>query len=128
MKYDPLVSPERQEWLARDEDERVDAIAEHHRRAKERMPNLRLHAVIHNIVESQVAMRIEAVELALGRLEAEGLDRHEAIHAIGSVLAGHIYELLRRGDKGLDPGSGYFRKLESLSASEWKRGRSTRRR
>ena len=125
MKYDPLDPPAPDEWLAHDEGERVDAIVAHHRREKVKLPNLRLHATIHNIVETQVATHAGSVERALARLASEGLDRHEAIHAIGSVLAGHIYELLRGGGQALDPGSEYFRKLESLSARGWKEGRST---
>jgi hypothetical protein len=124
MKYDPLDPPDREEWLAHDEDERVNAIADHHRREKVRLPNRVLHATIHNIVETQLATGTEPVERALARLEGEGLDRHDAIHAIGSVLAEHIYEILRGGGKPLEPASGYFRKLESLSASKWKSRRT----
>ncbi|MGY4511289.1 hypothetical protein [Bradyrhizobium sp. USDA 3650] len=47
-----------------------------------------MHAVIHAVVESQIADRELPVRAAAQRLMSEGLDRHEAIHAIRSVLVG----------------------------------------
>ena len=61
---------------------------------------------------------------------AEGLDRHEAIHAIASVLIVHINELLRRADSetpppglrsGQDSNATYFSELEQLTAEAWLR-------
>jgi hypothetical protein len=56
----------------------------------------------------------------------EGLDRHEAIHAIGSVLAGYVNELLREPDLQTrpsegDPNAAYFSELEALTAEGWLR-------
>jgi hypothetical protein len=50
---------------------------------------------------------------------AEGLDRHEAIHAIGSVLMGHVYNLVRGDAKPGDPNPPYFQALQRLTASSW---------
>src|SRR5437016_9813537 len=48
------------------------------------------------VVENQVALGDEIpVRRTLERLRAEGLDRHDAVHAAGSVLAKRIYDLLR---------------------------------
>lgn len=61
---------------------------------------------------------------------AEGLDRHEAVHAIGSVLAGHINDLMRKArsgrhavdaDSDRDPNQTYFAELEDLTAEAWLR-------
>jgi hypothetical protein len=94
-RYDPLVAPDPESWLTTDEGERQRLVERYHRRQGVRLPNLRLHAVIHVVVESQVAMGDELpVAGTLARLITEGLDRHEAIHAIGNVLAGHIHDLM----------------------------------
>jgi hypothetical protein len=117
--YDPEQAPERDEWLALGEAERIELVAAYHKRTREKLPNLRLHAAFHAVVENQLAERIEAVEETLARLIDEGLDRHEGIHAIGSVLAEHLSNLMRKGGKGPDPNEEYFRRLRSLTATSW---------
>jgi hypothetical protein len=59
---------------------------------------------------------------ALARLRAEGLTRHDAVHAIGTVLAGQIYELLKSSPHDTsDPNPPYFDRLRRLTAAEWRR-------
>jgi hypothetical protein len=126
--YDPLVEPDPEAWLATDEQTRIDIIERYHRRHGFKAERVRAHAVFHVVVESQIAEGDELpVRRTLLRLMAEGLDRHDAIHAIGSVLAGHINELLRETDAeklsspGHDPNAAYFSELERLTAKEWLR-------
>ena len=83
MKYDPFTAPPTEQWLALDEAHRMTLIEQYHRRAKIRLPRPRVHAAIHAAVETQLAMQLHAVVDALARLQAEGLDRHDAVHAIG---------------------------------------------
>jgi hypothetical protein len=52
------------------------------------------------------------------RLIGEGLDRHDAIHAIGMVLAEHIYDVLKTTKSTQDPNARYFTALERLTAEE----------
>ena len=47
-----------------------------------RLPNEKLHAVLHVVIENQIALGDEI----------PGLDRHEAIHCIASVLAEFIHD------------------------------------
>jgi hypothetical protein len=55
-----------------------------------------LHATTHVIVENQVALADTiAARAVLLRLMAVGLDRHEAIHAIGWVLPQQLFAALR---------------------------------
>jgi hypothetical protein len=54
-----------------------------------------VHAAIHVAVENQIAMGVELVGETVARLVAEGLDRHEAIHAIGALLAEDVFALAR---------------------------------
>ena len=117
--YNPEQAPDRDEWLALGEAERIELVSVYHRRMPEKLPNLRLHAAFHAVVENQLAEGIEVVWETLERLMAEGLDRHSGIHLIGSALAEHLSNLMRKGGKGPDPNEEYFRRLRSLTASSW---------
>ena len=74
-------------WQAFDESERIESVRQYHRQNRIRLADESLHATTHVIVENQVALGDTfAAPAVLLRLMAEGLDRHEAIYAIGSVL------------------------------------------
>lgn len=90
IRYDPSQTPDPAEWLELDEQERVDRVERYHRRARIDLPNLTLHATIHVAVENQLAADDEPAVRALVRLMKEGLSRHDAVHAIGSLVAEQI--------------------------------------
>ena len=121
--YDPSKNPQPSDWLSTDEGERIYLVELSHRRARVRLPNRHLHATVHVIVENQLAMAVPAVTETLTRLRAGGLDRHDAIHAIGSVLAGHIYDLLEKGPAQgqVDPNVKYYDGLRNLTAATWRK-------
>jgi len=130
--YDPLVGPDPDDWLAASEERRLDVIEHYHRReGVVVVERIRAHAAFHAVVENQIAEGDQLpVRRILMRLMAEGLDRHEAIHAIGSVLAGHIHELLRDSGPQAGPSeqspdrdfnASYFSELEELTAEGWLR-------
>ncbi|MBV9974425.1 MAG: hypothetical protein JO105_03425 [Hyphomicrobiales bacterium] len=125
LHYDPLVAPAPAEWLALTETERIQLAADYHRRARIRLPNAKMHAIVHAIVEAQIALGDETpAQRTAQRLMDEGLDRHEAIHAIGSVLMGFISNVLKGSeldDPGTNPNASYFAELERLTAEEWLR-------
>ena len=56
------------------------------------------------------------------KLMREGLDRHEAAHAIGSVLVVHIYDLLLSEASDDDLNVRYYQALDALTADSWRRG------
>ena len=117
--YDP-DKPTTVNWLELDEAERIELVSSYHRRKKIRLPNAQLHAVIHVIVENQVALRETVVVDTLVRLQSEGLSRHDAVHAIGSVLAENVYEVLREeSDANGRAYERYLERLRDLSASTW---------
>jgi hypothetical protein len=120
--YDPLVAPDPDEWLSLEEDERIAMVSVFHRRARIRVPNARVHAVIHTVVENQIAEGDALpVRGTLERLMGEGLDRHDAIHAIGMVLMGHMNDLMKAGHAEGDPNLPYYAELERLTAEAWRR-------
>ena len=93
---------------------------DYHSEEGEELPNLPLHAGVHIIVENQVAMGTATRTAAtLERLQGEGLDRHDAIHAIGSVLADFLFNFLRRTALDGDPAADLDDKVDALSAAAW---------
>lgn len=125
--YDPLKGPDPEEWLSLTEDERLQLVEAYHRRARVRLPNMSLHAAMHAVVETQIALGDEIpVQRTALRLLDEGLDRHETIHAIASVLVGHMYDLIQTPPhpaSGADPNPAYFAALEELTADSWRQER-----
>ena len=57
QRYDPLEAPDPDEWLALDEQERLDLVQEYHGRARIRLPNAKVHAVLHAIVRHKLRSR-----------------------------------------------------------------------
>jgi hypothetical protein len=122
QRYDPLEAPDPEEWLELDEQEQIDLVRDYHHRARIRLPNEKLHATLHAIVEAQIALGDETPARRIAqRLIGEGLDRHDAVHAIGMVLAEHIYDVLKTTKSGQDPNAPYFAALERLTAEDWRR-------
>ena len=121
MIYDPYQPPDPDEWLELPEIERNALVQDYHQTCEEELPNPTLHAAIHATVENQIALGDEIpVKAKLLSLMREGLDRHEALHAIGSVLAEHIYNMLSREASEGDPNIRYHQALESLTAESWR--------
>jgi hypothetical protein len=121
--YDPDASPLPTDWLHSDEGERVELVSDYHRRRKIALPNLQLHAVVHVVVENQIALGDEMVVKTLARLCGEGLTRHDAIHAIGSVLAENLYELMQDDDRVTGVlYQRYLERLQRLTAEKWRAG------
>jgi hypothetical protein len=120
VEYDPLEAPEPEEWLAIDEAERIRLALDYHRRARVRLPNEKLHAVLHVVIENQIALGDEIpVQNTAQRLMAEGLDRHEAIHRIASVLAEFIHDLTGNPGSSTKSNQAYFAALQRLTAEGW---------
>ena len=89
MRYNADRQPDSEAWLALDEEERIDIVMASHRQKRVRLENAKVHAVAHVIVENQIALGSPPLVAAtMARLMEEGLGRHDAIHAVGSVVLG----------------------------------------
>ena len=120
-RYDPLEVPAPEEWLDITEAERLRLVEGYHRHARIRLPNAVAHATLHVVVENQAALGDEIpVHRTLDRLMKEGIDRHEAIHAVASVLAEHMSDLIRSGPSQSDPNAAYYAALEKLTVESWR--------
>jgi hypothetical protein len=121
-RYDPEITPNPREWLALDEQERIKLAQAYHRAARVKVPNAKAHAVFHAIIENQIAERLASVVRAMARLMKEGLSRHDALHAISSVLAEHLFELMKTEDESLvkSAQARYDAAVERLTAKEWR--------
>lgn len=119
--YDPEVAPEPTAWLALDEEERTRAVRAYCRRAGLRMPSPRAHAAIVAVVETQAALGDELpVERAITRLRGEGLDRHQAVLAVGSVLAMQIHRAIQNeGSAAAATRAAYDAAIDALTAEQW---------
>ena len=121
-RYNPLKAPVAEEWLALSEDNRLALIGAYHRTLRVPPPNLDAHAAFHSIVENQAALGDETpVQRTLARLVGEGMNRHDAVHAVASTLAEHISRLARGVVSGSDPNAAYFAALERLTEASWRR-------
>ncbi|HEX3885479.1 MAG TPA: hypothetical protein VHW66_22690 [Stellaceae bacterium] len=117
---DALVAPEPGAWLALSEDERIGIVEEYHRRIRAPLPRARrsAHAIFHVIVEDNLASGEEpVVEAVLERLIGEGLDRHDAVHAVATVFAAPVNAAIRDSVDFSSEKCG--KALEELTAASW---------
>jgi len=121
--YDPDIAPDPTVWLALDEQERRHLAEAHHRAARIELPSVETHALFHAIVENQIAEGLDCVIRAMARLMKEGLSRHDALHAIGSVIAEHLFETMdsKSKDDASTIQARYNAAVERLNANEWRK-------
>ncbi len=119
-RYDPLTAPAAEAWLALSETDRLALVEAYHRKARVRVPNMNLHATLHAVVENQAALGEETpVRRTLARLVDEGMDRHEAVHAVATTFTAVMSNLVSRSNS--DPNAAYFAALENLTRESYRR-------
>ena len=100
-KYNPHKPPKPKQWLALDEEERIDA-------------------TFHAIIENQAALGDEIpINDVLLRLQAEGLNRHDALHAVASVLSTYFWEAFQDDNKNRKPPEAYYEAVRQLTKDKW---------
>jgi uncharacterized protein YoaH (UPF0181 family) len=119
--YDPEIQPNAEDWFALDEQERISLAERFHRRAKIDLPSVKAHAAFHAIVENQIALNLGPAVRAIPRLMKQGLSRHDAIHAVASVLTDQLYEQAKAEshDSAEVLQARYDAEVERLNAKEW---------
>ena len=122
-KYDPFKSIDPEEWLELDEAERIELVRGFHEILEGEMPDdaLSIHSSVHVIVENQLAMGVECIPETIAKLTRQGLDRHEAIHAIGAIVSEDLFDMVKGNVQEFSPKK-YRRKLEKITAKRWLKG------
>lgn len=121
-QYDPLHAPDPKQWLALEETEQIELVFFYHFQngMDGEDPSTHVHTSIHVAVETQIALGDEyPVKEALNRLMQEGLDRHDAIHAIGSVLIKYIWEVGKGLNTSDDFTKDYFEEVKHFTYQKW---------
>lgn len=121
LAYDAARVQEPAAWLGMGDTVKVQAVEHHHRSltAHPDIPDANLHALMHVIVENQLAGGDPPeVQATLARLSQAGLTRHEAIHAIGSVVAEAIFNIVKT-KTAFDRGAA-ARALSRLKPESWR--------
>jgi hypothetical protein len=116
MNYQPDEETDAAAWNAATDEERVEACGRAHQLLPTWHPpvlNVRLHASMHAVVETQLANELPEVRETLTRLRGEGVSRHQAIHAIAGVVADELQRVLR--DKKPFDRQGYAQRLRALT-------------
>lgn len=118
--YDAEIRLNDSDWSELDELDKILAVDVYHREKKPH-PLAHVahhHAIIHVAIEDQnLSGDPPETRVALERLIGEGLSRHEAIHAIGSILYETVSSLI---DDDREPDmNAYARDLATLTRSTW---------
>ena len=123
--YTASRAPDSEEWLKLDESLRIDLVRESiGEDIEDDVPEDAeyLHAAIHVVVENQLAMGVDPVPPTMAKLIRQGLSRHEALHAIGTIVSEDIFDLLQSNEKSW-PENRYRKRLEKLTAKRWRKGK-----
>lgn len=115
--YNPDRSLDPSAWLALDEAKRIELVQNYHENSEHELTDdaLRAHCSLHVIVENQLAMGVKYIPETITKLSRQGLQRHEAIHAIGAIILDDVLALLKGDIQEFSP-SKYRRKLEKITA------------
>jgi hypothetical protein len=127
--YDAAQAPDPETWLAHGEDRRHLLVEAYHSRAGILLEDDIGHVALHVAVEDQIAEANQSTLRAMERLMGGGLDRHDALHAVGSVLGEHLLNIIEKLAEGSTPSASeleashhaYYAALERLTADSWRR-------
>ncbi|HEX7063116.1 MAG TPA: hypothetical protein VF200_14180 [Woeseiaceae bacterium] len=125
--YHPENPPDPRKWLALPPEERQRLVKAYYERTGGYGGSLDVHARVHATIETQLAEQVTPVKAAFVRLRDNGLNRHEALRAIGSVLARRIRRIEDPEDLTSAANREYFSALETLTADTWLAGQAAER-
>ena len=120
--YDAEKGPDPLEWLGLSAGERILVVEKAHLRLLMWHPvpeNMHEHARMHVDVENRIAMsEPPGIEETLARLVKAGVDRHAAVHALGSVVEGLTRAAMQNGN-AFDAAA-CTKRLADLDPDDWR--------
>ena len=121
--YNPESPPAPGEWLQLPEHERVRIVATYHMVHRLKSGSAKAHAALHAIVENQAATGYGPTVRALARLQRQGLSRHEAVHAVGSIVSGFMFAAMNSPSQPDSHAlqSAINSRIEALDAQSWRK-------
>jgi hypothetical protein len=121
--YNPESPPAPGEWLQLPEHERVRIVATYHMVHRLKSGSAKAHAALHAIVENQAATGFGPTVRALARLQRQGLSRHEAVHAVGSIVSGFMFAAMNSPSQPDSHAlqSAINSRIEALDAQSWRK-------
>jgi anaerobic glycerol-3-phosphate dehydrogenase len=121
--YNPEEPPNPSDWLQLPERERIRVVATFHMVHRFKSSSTKAHAALHTIVENQAATGFGPTVRALSRLQSQGLTRHEALHAIGSVVSGFMFAAMNGAPQTDSHAlqSSINARIEALEAESWRK-------
>jgi hypothetical protein len=125
MRYDPEKGPNPKQWLSLDEHERIRLVSDAHLNVQFNPGAETLHSTLHVIIENQLASGAPVVVAqALERITKAGLTRHDAVHAIASVLVEHVYAAVHpeAADSAGSLPVAFEAAVANLTAEAWRDG------
>lgn len=122
-EYKASKQPDGIAWLETDESILLSLIKAYHEPIEVDLTEdeQEIHAILHLVVENQIAEEEDMVIRTVEKLTRQGLSRHESIHAVAAVLAEDIYDLAQGNIEYFDMKK-YRRRLDKLTAKRWKKG------
>jgi hypothetical protein len=110
------------EWLGLAAEERVSIVEKAHLRVRMWHPlprNMQVHARMHVAVENRLAMSDPpCLQEALDRLTQAGVDRHAAVHALGSVVE-DLLQIAMHDGNAFDEAE-CDRRLRDIRPDDWR--------
>jgi len=121
--YNPSKPLVPQTWLALDEATQITLVQSYHESIEHELTDeaLSVHCSLHVIVENQLAMEVEYIPETIAKLTRQGLERHEAIHAIGAIILDDVFAIARGDTQEFSP-SKNRKKLAKITAKRWLKG------
>lgn len=98
-------------WQSCVPDDKLRQVTAFHAAQRLAVGPLKSHAALHVVVEDLISQGDGPVVRAMARLQQQGSTRHEALHAVGEVLARHRH---RQAQGGGDVGGASQRQLNDV--------------
>lgn len=116
LNYDPNSTPNPQQWLQLDGHDRTRIVEEYLDRNGGYGGSLQLQARLQALVETQLAEGLTPVKAAFMHLRDNGLNRHECIRALASILGRCMPEAPQSDTADVPPNKTYLAQLETLTS------------